>query len=73
MNLENNIMVPMRDGVRLATKLIFPDDQEAAPWPVIAIRTPYDKEMMPLGFDQITGDGLCPRRTGHTGPVSIGR
>ena len=56
MRVENN-MVPMRDGVGLATKLFFPDDRDTAPWPVIAIRTPYDKEMMPLGFDQMTGDG----------------
>ena len=57
MIIENNMLVPMRDGVRLATKLFFPDEQDSAPWPVIAIRTPYDKEMAPLGFDQITGDG----------------
>ena len=57
MRVENNVMVPMRDGVGLATKLFFPDDRDTVPWPVIAIRTPYDKEMMPLGFDRITGDG----------------
>ncbi len=57
MRIENNVMAPMRDGVKLATNLFLPDDEAAAPWPVIAIRTPYDKEMMPLGLDHMTGEG----------------
>lgn len=36
-----DIMVPMRDGVRLATDVFFP--QGAGPWPAIMERTPYDK------------------------------
>lgn len=36
-----NIMVPMRDGVRLATDLFFPGGE--GPWPVLLERTPYDK------------------------------
>lgn len=36
-----DIMVPMRDGVRLALDLVFPITDD--PCPVILIRTPYDK------------------------------
>ena len=57
MKIENNTMVPMRDGVKLATNLFMPDDEGSAPWPVIAIRTPYDKEAMPLAVDGMTGNG----------------
>ena len=35
-------MVPMRDGVRLATDLYFPTDA-TAPFSTIMIRTPYGK------------------------------
>ena len=40
--LEPNVMVPMRDGVRLATDLYFPT-AGSGPWPVILVRTPYNK------------------------------
>lgn len=36
-----DIMVPMRDGVRLATDIFLPNG--AGPWPVLIERTPYDK------------------------------
>ena len=36
------VMVPMRDGVRLATDVYLPT-QGTGPWPVIMERTPYDK------------------------------
>ena len=36
------VMVPMRDGVRLATDVYVPR-QGVGPWPVILQRTPYDK------------------------------
>jgi len=39
--IERDVMVAMRDGVRLATDLYFP--RQGGPWPVIMIRTPYDK------------------------------
>jgi putative CocE/NonD family hydrolase len=42
MRLEQNVMVPMRDGVRLATDLYWPDRADGD-LPVILIRTPYDK------------------------------
>ncbi len=37
----SDIMVPMRDGVRLATDVFLPDG--AGPWPALLERTPYDK------------------------------
>ncbi len=41
--VEKNIMVPMRDGVRLATDVYRLDG--AAPAPVLLARTPYNKEL----------------------------
>ncbi|MDD7970922.1 CocE/NonD family hydrolase [Roseinatronobacter alkalisoli] len=38
-----DIMVPMRDGVRLATDVFFPQNAGRGPWPAILERTPYDK------------------------------
>jgi putative CocE/NonD family hydrolase len=38
---EENIMVPMRDGVKLATNLFLPSAEGA--FPTILIRSPYDK------------------------------
>lgn len=35
------IMVPMRDGVKLATDVMLPKGE--GPWPVILMRTPYNK------------------------------
>ncbi|MCS6919827.1 MAG: CocE/NonD family hydrolase [Fimbriimonadales bacterium] len=44
------LMLPMRDGVRLATDVYLP--QGAPPFPVILIRTPYDKSALkPIGED----------------------
>ena len=43
--LEKSRMVPMRDGVRLATDLYFPDVEDEQ-FPVVLIRTPYDKNVM---------------------------
>lgn len=37
-----NVMVEMRDGVRLATDLYLPDEEGV--YPAIAVRTPYIKE-----------------------------
>lgn len=42
MQTLKNLMVPMRDGVRLATDVYLPDGCGQA-WPVIIERTPYDK------------------------------
>jgi len=39
---KETAMVPMRDGVRLATDLYYPDG--VAPWPALLTRTPYGKQ-----------------------------
>jgi putative CocE/NonD family hydrolase len=45
--VEKSVMMPMRDGVRLATDIYFPSNEEQQhaehSWPVILIRTPYSK------------------------------
>lgn len=38
-----DIMIAMRDGVRLATDVFFPKTAGLGPWPAILERTPYDK------------------------------
>lgn len=43
---EANAMIPLRDGVRLATDLYFPAEggsRLAGRFPVVLVRTPYDK------------------------------
>ena len=42
MQLEKNIMVPMRDGTKLAADFYIPD--RAGRYPVVLERTPYNKE-----------------------------
>ena len=38
---RQEVMVPMRDGVKLATNLYLPEGD--GPWPVVLTRTPYNK------------------------------
>lgn len=48
---ERDVMIPMRDGVRLATDLYFPaegDRPADGRFPVILERTPYDKHRLGL-------------------------
>ncbi|MFD5228797.1 CocE/NonD family hydrolase [Streptomyces qaidamensis] len=45
--VEKNVMVPMRDGVTLATDLWIPDDRPA---PVLLVRLPYGKDLFPGEF-----------------------
>jgi uncharacterized protein len=40
---RTTVMIPMRDGVKLATDLYMPQSKDAR-WPVILRRTPYDKK-----------------------------
>ena len=40
-------MVPMRDGVKLATSIYLP--QGNGPWPAVLVRTPYGKELQATG------------------------
>jgi len=42
---QKTIEIPMRDGIKLATDLYFPES-ENGPFPVILMRTPYNKEML---------------------------
>lgn len=44
MHVLKDLMVPMRDGVRLATDIYLPD-ASGAPLPVIIERTPYNKSL----------------------------
>ncbi len=45
--LESNVMVPMRDGIRLATDIYFPAGMDGkrsdGNWPTIMVRTSYNK------------------------------
>jgi putative CocE/NonD family hydrolase len=56
--VERDVMVPMRDGVRLATDLYFPaagGKRRAGRFPVILERTPYGKQghpQQPLAWPQ---------------------
>ena len=47
MIVQENVMVPMRDGVRLATDITLPseDGVEPAPgrFPTLVVRTPYSR------------------------------
>ena len=43
---QKNVMIPMRDKIKLATDLYLPDAPGSAP--VILIRTPYGKDLMEL-------------------------
>lgn len=47
--IEKNVMVPMRDGVRLATDIYRLEG--APPTPVLVVRTPYNKDHILAGDD----------------------
>lgn len=59
--IDKNVMVPMHDGVRLATDVYRLDD--AIPAPVLITRTPYDKEHTVSGSQ--TFDILRAVQTGY--------
>ncbi len=46
LRVRANVMVPMRDGVRLSTDLYLPAG--TGPFPTILIRTPYDNTLAGL-------------------------
>ncbi|MBP7462134.1 MAG: CocE/NonD family hydrolase [Candidatus Delongbacteria bacterium] len=50
---KQTVMIPMRDSVKLATDLYKP--LFGTQWPVILIRTPYNKNSFKLGSFEITG------------------
>lgn len=60
--IEKNIMVPMRDGVQLATDVYRLAD--AAPAPVLMARTPYNKEGILAGSS--TFDIMAAVQRGYT-------
>lgn len=60
--IEKNIMVPMRDGVQLATDIYRLEG--ADPAPVLVARTPYNKEGIVTGGD--TFDILRAVQVGYT-------
>ncbi|HEX2590836.1 MAG TPA: CocE/NonD family hydrolase, partial [Rhizomicrobium sp.] len=47
--VERDVMVPMRDGVRLATDVYLPEGH-APGTPVLLYRTPYNKDEMAKNF-----------------------
>jgi predicted acyl esterase len=53
-NKPSEQMVPMRDGVKLATSIFLP--QGKGPWPAVLVRTPYGKDL------QATGNTLWTNR-----------
>jgi predicted acyl esterase len=50
-------MVPMKDGVRLATDIYLP--AQGGPWPVLLARTPYDKDGMAQTGNDIQKSNLA--------------
>lgn len=46
--IEKNVQVVMRDGVRLNTLVILPNQAQQQPIPTILLRTPYKSELDPL-------------------------
>jgi predicted acyl esterase len=60
--IEKNVMVPMRDGVRLATDVYRMEGGKPAP--VLLARTPYDRERILAGSD--TFDILRAMQAGYT-------
>lgn len=57
MHVLKNLMVPMRDGVRLATDVYLPDATNS-PLPVIIERTPYNKSMPSRSEKRLDGHHL---------------
>lgn len=48
-SIQKDIMVPMRDGVKLATDVNRLEG--ASPTPVLVVRTPYNKDHLVAGAD----------------------
>jgi hypothetical protein len=40
---HEHVMMPMRDGARMATEIFLPPETEKGPWPVVLMRTPYGR------------------------------
>src|SRR5258708_24043727 len=61
--IDKNIMLPMRDGVRLATDVYRLAG--AAPAPVLLTRTPYNKEQTVVGGGGVAFDVLRAVQAGY--------
>lgn len=53
---RKTVQIPMRDGIKLATDLYFPASDNA-PYPVIVMRSPYNKENLKAYGDYFSGEG----------------
>lgn len=51
------VMVPMRDGVQLATNIYLPEG--AGPWPIVLTRTPYNKDGADRSAETYTSRGYA--------------
>src|SRR5262249_38121438 len=40
-HVDRSVFIPMRDGVRLATDIYYPEGAQSSRLPVVLIRTPY--------------------------------
>ena len=64
--LVKNVMIPMRDGVRLAADLYMPADGGPADrWPVVMDYIPYRKDEVPPGnryYEELPGRGYVVAR-----------
>ena len=62
--VSHDVMVPMRDGIRLATDIYRPADMEGNPlqgeYPVILGRTSYDKSNPVIWVDPVA-NAFVPR------------
>jgi hypothetical protein len=52
-------MIPMRDGVALATDLYWPTAPAVGPWPAVLIRTPYDKNLLGAEAEALRSVGIA--------------
>lgn len=56
-HVQKNVMVPMRDGVKLATDLWLPESDK--PTPALLVRLPYSKDGYPAAeIDYVTGPNI---------------
>lgn len=61
LSIEKNLMVPMRDGIKLASDIYRPADGER--YPVVMLRLPYNKEQPMILF--LSGDILRIAQAGY--------
>ena len=57
-NIEENLRVPMRDGVKLATDLYRPVEVKG-PLPAVMIRTPYNRKSQATAARMFAGQGYA--------------